>query len=513
MSSDPEIAELIDRLLAEGLEPVAAGVALQQLAAVSEGKAHQVVAVWAARAAEIPGMDPAVVAAILRLIHHSALRGGPEAMAAIQPDDLVAILDTLTFRVPNSHLPLHLLAMRRDRPSIELLVDRLAEHPPEGWIEAAQVLSPLMQSTQWPADAFFPAALDLIAAPSLAAPVLDLCAFATREMGVDRHPAADRIEMLNHLLGEVTQRLAQFEENPRAFGDEVETVQQKLGQAVSLAVSLCDNVGLIGEASSIGKLNQAVQLRHRRVQCEAAGALARLDQPEGRNRLVELAADPAARMRAIAYADELGFGDKIDPEQRTLERQAESEMALWLTQPAQMGVPPTGLEMIESRVLAWPGFEHPVDVRLVRFEYNFGTQRYSNVGITGPITFSLSTDVADLPVDDIFAIYAGWHAEHDEIFSIPAESINEAQKRIMAALAQHLEREGYVELQPSLLGVFLEETAGVFSARQENTELLVITDGLETIDCPVGGRLRPMTPGDVFNLYKGRKMLRTFNDA
>ena len=45
----------------------------------------------------------------------------------------------------------------------------------------------------------------------------------------------------------------------------------------------------------------------------------------------------------------------------------------------------------------------------------------------------------------------------------------------------------------------------------EDTACVVVTDGLETIEKVTAGRQRPLTPGDAFNLYKGRKMLRTFN--
>ncbi|EMI16815.1 hypothetical protein RMSM_06268 [Rhodopirellula maiorica SM1] len=59
----------------------------------------------------------------------------------------------------------------------------------------------------------------------------------------------------------------------------------------------------------------------------------------------------------------------------------------------------------------------------------------------------------------------------------------------------------------------MDEQAGVFTAVRDSTECVVVTDGLETIDQAVAGRTRPLTPGDVFNLYKGRKMLRTFNPS
>ncbi|MEM9646569.1 MAG: HEAT repeat domain-containing protein, partial [Planctomycetota bacterium] len=190
---------------------------------------------------------------------------------------------------------------------------------------------------------------------------------------------------------------------------------------------------------------------------------------------------------------------------------AESELALWLTQPQQMGVPPTGIEVLETKRWMWPSYNDPIDVHLIRFEYNFGESQYSNVGIAGPVAFALSTDVADLPNDDIYAIYAGWHAEHDEIFAVPASQLNEAQHRIIEPYQTHLVRSGYEDLKVELLGFFLDETAAVFRAKRSDVECLVITDGLEVIEQPTAGRLRPMQPGDLFNLFKGRKMLRTFN--
>ena len=362
-------------------------------------------------------------------------------------------------------------------------------------------------------DAFFPEALDLLQYATLAAPLLDLCNFLVRTKRVDQHPATDRLTTLNMLLGEVSGRLGKFEENPRAFGDDVETVHQMLGEAVSLAVSLCDSVGLIGDESSIGKLNQTIDLKHRRVQCEAAGALARLGEDSGQKRLLEMTADPAARLRAIHYLDELDCGGNVDEKYRTESATAEAELALWLTQPAQMGVPPTAIEVVDTRRMMWPSFNDPVDVFLVRFEYNFGENTYSNVGITGPVTFALSSDVANLPVDDIYAMYAGWHAEHPEIFAVAQDQFNDAQRRVMGTYQKHLDRLGYESVKAELLGFFLDEQAGIFRAIREQTECLVATDGLETIEQVTAGRLRPLTPGDVFNLYKGRKMLRTFNPS
>lgn len=504
-------AESLSSLLGKSADPVAAGVRLRELAEDTSSDGARLLAELSERSGELAESDPAILGGLLRLIHTLLIRAGTPALIRVEPSAIRRVQFSLPAETANRHLLLHILAMMRTESSLTMLVDLLRDAPPSGWMEAGQVLSPLMQYDDWSVGAVFPALLQSLSQPALAAPVLDLANYLTRQRRVDRHPAADRVAMLNHLLGEVSSRLGAFEEDPRRFGTDVESVQTMLGEAVALAVSLCDAVGLIGDESSIAKLNQTVELRHRRVQCEAAGALARLGDEQGKKRLLELSTDPAARLRAIHYADELGFGDSVDPEQRGETATAEAEMALWLSQPQQMGVPPTGIEVVDSRRILWPSFADPIDVYLVRFEYNFGDRQYSNIGVTGPVTFALSADVADLPVEDIYALYAGWHAEHSDIFSVPADQFNQAQRRAVEPLQQHLDRSGFDSIQPALLGFFLDEQAAVFRAVRDGTSCLVVTDGLETIDLPVAGRLRPVSPQDMFNLYKGRKMLRTFN--
>lgn len=509
------LAESLSHLLGRDADPVAAGYHLRQL---SEGPPNTGIVLLAQISREpetLAQSDPAILGALLRVIHSSIAQllvsDGDNTAAQIDPAIIEQIVSCLPEETTNRHLLLHLLAMLRTDESLTMLVKMLASAPPSDWMDAAQVLSPLMQNDDWPIESVFPELLRCLAHPSLAASLLDLSNYLSRSGRVDGHLAADQLETLNQLLGSVATRLGQFEENPRAFGDDVPTVQKRLSEAVALSVSLCDALALIGDESSIGKLNQVLDLRHRRVQCEAAGALAKLGSDEGKERLIELAQEPAARLRAIAYADELGFGDEIDESYRSDSATAEAELALWLTQPHQMGVPPTHVEFIETRRLLWPSFNDPVDVNLVRFEYNLGQNVYSNIGLTGPAVYSMSCDLADMPVDDIFAIYAGWHAEHPEIFVVTADSFNEAQHRAMESFGQHLQHLGYESIQPQLLGFFLDETAGVFVAQREDTQCVVATDGLETIDHPTAGRARPLSAADLFNLYKGRKMLRTFN--
>lgn len=506
------IDEHLTALLGESSDPVAAGYHLRELVQTKSEEALGVFEAVAEREAIVRASDPAIVGGLLRVLHIMALKHErSEVLAKLVPATLVRIEESLPKKTTNRYLILHLLSMLRTPEALATLIEILKINPPADWMESAQIITPLMQTDDWDVNVVFPEILSCIASRSLASPIIDLANYLTRSKRVEQHPATEQVQALNHLLGEVGNRLGKFEENPREFGDDVQTVQDRLGQAVALAVSLCDAVGLIGDESSIGKLYQVVELRHRRVQCEAAGALARFDDELGRKRLIDLSADPAARLRAIHYADELNFGDLIEDEYRTDDATAEAELALWLSQPQQMGVPPTKVEVIETRRLLWPSYNDPVDVNLVRFEYNFGDRQFSNVGITGPVVFTQSADVADLPVDDIFAIYAGWHAEHEDIFSVPANDFNDAQLRAMQPYQEHLLRSGYDELKPELLGFLLDEQAGVFRAVRDETECLVVTDGLETFDHPTAGRSRPLEPTDIFNLFKGRKMLRMFN--
>lgn len=503
--------DVLDSLLGPAVDPVAAGLVLRQIGSAEPREGLRLLTDLAQRYDQLNASDPAIIGALLRGIHLLVLRDDHESLAQLDPAVIAEVEQSLPERCTNRYLLLHLLAIARSESSLSLLMTYLQTSPPANWMEAAQVLSPLMQHRDWPIDTVFPLLLEAIGHPSIAAPAIDLANFVTRKGLAPTHPAVRHVETLNRLLGAVTARLEKFEQDPTALGDDVQSVQERLSQAVSLAVTLCDALGLIGDESSRPRLEEAMQLRHRRVQCEAAGALARMGSSEGRERLVALASEPSARLRVIAYAEELGIENTIDPALQTDSALAESEVALWLSQPDRFGVPPTSVETIEQRQWMWPGFNDPIDCFLVRFHYDLGQRSYSNIAISGPVVFALACDLADMHVDDIYAIYAGWQAEHDDIFSVPASQFNAGQLRVVEGLQTHLDRAGYEELKPERFGVFLDEHAAVFSAMRESKPCRVLTDGLETVHIPVAGRARPLQAIDLWNLFKGRKLLRTFN--
>lgn len=498
-------------LLIPSPDPVQAAMVIRQVAEGSGELLLQLVEQLHQHASPLAHTDPAFIGGLLRAIHVAALKHAEDVLPSLQPEWIAHIATSLPEGCLNQHLLLHLLALLRTDESLKQFTQLLIQSAPAGWMDAGLVISPLMQSGQWNIAVVFPQLLAAMEHASLAAPILDLTNYLKRSGRTETHLASDRVESLNRLLGAVTKQLESFESDPRTFGDDVKTVQDRLAQAVALAVSLCDSLGLIGDPTSKPRLRDASQLKHRRVQSEAAGALARLGDEDGMTQLLALAAEPSARLRVIAYAEELGIADQLPESLTSDEAVAEAEVALWLSKPDRFGIPPSSVTTIDSRRWMWPGFNDATNCFLVQFTYDMGARHYSNVALAGPATYAFACDVADLPIDDIYAIYAGWHAEHDDIFSIAAGSFNAGQQRVVDELAIHLERGDYEELKAELFGVLLDEHAAAFIGSRTGKPVRVITDGLETIALPIEGRMRPLQASDLWNLYKGRKMLRTFN--
>jgi hypothetical protein len=406
---------------------------------------------------------------------------------------------------------LQTLAWPRTASSLERLVQLLIELTPSDWTATALALSPLMRNTQWPVGVVFPALLEGLHQPSMIAPILDLANFCQHQQMVSQHPAAHLADSLTEMLGGVVARLGMLEEDPTKFGDDPQLIQRVLGDAIAICVALCDALGLIGHQAAIGKLHQALALRHRRVQTEAAGALARMDQEIGRDSLVALAAEPVARLRVLQYCDELGLTEKIDEIHTLPSALAEAELALWLAQPQQLGFPPRTIEIVDQRMLYWPSFDEPQSCFLFRYQYTLPQGEWSNIGMAGPLVHSFAADLADLPVSDIYAAFAGWHAEHPEIYEVPAEHWNSAHHRQAAPLMRALEERGHHDVRPLWMGCFLGESCVVAESMVDDAIGVAVTDGLETIWYPRVGRTRPLGPFEAYAIFKGRKMLRTFN--
>ncbi len=392
--------------------------------------------------------------------------------------------------------------------ALETFVSLLLHRPPRSPANVATAFYPLFSAPQ-SARRVFPRLLDGMAHTSLAAAVLDLANFLVRSATVRTHPAAPRASELVELLGTLVRRLEQCEEQTVETSDAFHRVARQVAEATAIAISLCDALALMGAEAAIPKLYPLLEVRHRRLQVEAAAALARLGDATGREKLAELAAEPVVRMYAVRFAEELGMLEAIPQQYRTTEALVVARAALMLSQPTHFGVPPSDLELIARRTLPWPGEEEPAEVFLVRYGYTTPQGDWSNVAAVGPTVGICTADLADLSPDDIFAIFAGMETAHEEIRHWDREEWTEHHLAEVARLERRLRDRGYRRITPQLVGTFFGEWFLIARATRDATEGLAVADAEEVRWFPTAGP-RPLGTAELLALYKGRKLIQTF---
>jgi hypothetical protein len=289
-----------------------------------------------------------------------------------------------------------------------------------------------------------------------------------------------------------------------------------VGRGIALGVVVCDALAQIGDREAVGKLYQALELGHRRLRTEAAAALARLGEPAGADALVALAAEPVARLRVLAYAQELDLFDRIDPQYTTPVARAEAELCAWLAEPTQYGLPPTSLELVDQRRQHWPGYADEVDCFLFRFQYRFavegqGERSFSNVGIAGPVAHAFVADLGDLAPDDIYAAFAGWHAEHAEIQEFDVERLSASERLEVERFKRRLIDAGFDQVEPQRMGYFFGEKALIARAARQGVRGVAVADAREAAFFPERHSRRSLGLDEAYSIYKGRKLLRAFN--
>ena len=512
--TDARVQDLLETLgrLAAGEMPQGARLPdVAWLASATDEEVEQLLAAIVARPPLAQGPADAFLGAIFQQLRGRWRSLGFERIG----HSAVSLLSSLYRQLgaaskARCHL-LQVLAGDQGPEALRAFADLVADDPPQDRSGVGIAFSPLFQHKAYDASCLFPRLLQAICHPCVAAAVIDLCNFVTREGLSAKHPAAARRGQLAALLGELAQRLASIEELPQANHESLPKVARQVDDGVAMAIALCDAMGLIGDDSVVGKLHQVLSLKHRRLRTEAAAALAKLGEEAGRECLIALAAEPVCRPRVIAYARELGMLDRIDDKYRTPLAQAEAELALWLAQPSQLSIPPMWLELIDTRTQYWPGFDQPVDCFLLRFTYQLAEAQYSNIGIAGPLTHAFAADLADLPLDDIYAAFAGWHVQHEEVYEVEIDALSDVERPTAVHLERRLRDRGYDGIQPLKLGHFFGERMLVAQAVRDGCPGIGVVDERDVQWHPSAGRQRPIGAHEACSIYKGRKLLRSFN--
>lgn len=347
----------------------------------------------------------------------------------------------------------------------------------------------------------------------LAPAVFDLFNFYVRVGKLSEHPAASRISELASLVEKLSDSLAAIERgegNP----DPVQRGQQ-VADSVAMLVAVCDTLALLEAREAIPALERALALRHRRVQTEAAAALARMGVPAGREALRQLAEEPVCRLRVLAFARELGMENEISLELRGEIARAEAELALWLSEPSQVGLAPSQVMLVDQRELYWPSYEEPVVCYLFRYEYGSGDAGTANLGIVGPLTYAFPADLTVLSHTDAFAVFAGWQTVHPDSFQVAADRASELFPNDWQHLQKQLESSGMeqvtVQTGVSFFGKLALVATGRLAGEGESIAGTLIATREDSTFVPSGNPQAPLSWELAVSLWQGRQLLDTFN--
>lgn len=416
---------------------------------------------------------------------------------------------------PDALLPNHLLrwlATGHNDSRIELWVRLMGDQPPEHRPGIALSFAPLMDVGFEPESWFLDLLIDAPTRHSQIAPaVYDLCNFYFRHQLCEHHAATDRLPQLNQLLAQLCSNLTQIESGKISPNIDAQAINRQVADSVALIVALCDTFALVEYEPAVQNIVSAMTLRHRRVQTESAAALARLGYPQGQTALVAMAQEPVSRLRVLAYAEELGFLDKISLELQGEISVAESQLAIWLSEPEQMGLAPTTIELVDNGEMYWPSYEHPVQCFLFRYSYGRGENAHSNIGICGPLTHAFAADIRHLSPEDCYAIFAGWQTTHQEIFLLNVQQADQfhgsEMRRLQSLLTEHQLDDANIETAASFFG----EVVLVATGTIDQSPGTAVVDQNEVTWVPAGNADAPLDWELALAIWRGRRLLATFN--
>ena len=130
------------------------------------------------------------------------------------------------------------------------------------------------------------------------------------------------------------------------------------------------------------------------------------------------------------------------------------------------------------------------------------------IGIAGPVVHAFRADLADLGPSDIYAAYAGWATEHEEIREQSAESIDDRER------AEWIDRRGalvgmdYKDPQLVKVGQFFGQRHYIARSRHRDQPGILVDDGRKVEWFSSTGAARSVGAEEAYYIVKGRKLLR-----
>lgn len=417
----------------------------------------------------------------------------------------------------DSHAALQAILLRlciadRSTGALQLFGELVARTPAMDNRLQVEIFGDLLRANKDSVVEVFPGLLDAIDNSAWCALVLDFANYAFRNQFVSQHPAVGRLPKLMTLLSTMSERLQKLQDTPPETNQQRLQLGKQVTEGVAICIALCDALACIGDEKAIASLNKALQVEHRRLRVEAAAALSKLGVEDAKKVLTAMAAEPIERLRVLAYAEELGVLDEVDDEFSNIVARAEAEFVMHLAQPTQIGIAPQHIEMLDQREQAWPGYEEPRNCFLFQFVYQFPSGEFTNVGIAGPVVMTFEPDLTSLGHDDLYAIFAGWHVDHPDIFPVEVNRVAGQDALHLQRMMQSLtESEKYEEVHPAILGNLLERRFLVASAMRDGETGWAIVGEDEVTWLGLGNPERPLGALEAYHLFVGRSLLRSFN--
>jgi len=457
------------------------------------------------------GADAA--AAIGLLIHQVSAQQTPEAWSEVR----LNAIESLYLKSPSDadlrNQLLNWLAACGDENALKLWADLITSDPPEHRIGLVLAFAPLMHKEFHPQPWLLDKLLSQGAAHMQIAPLIfDGFNFWYRSKKVKSHPAEPRHEQLVTLFGQLIGQLGKIEEGNIRQDVDLLTLNYQISDSVALVVSLCDFFGLMTSELAKPKLHQAMALKHRRVQAEAAAALAKMGEEEGKETLIGLASEPVARLRVLNYAEELGFLKDVSLEWQGEIAIAESHLAIWLSDPSQVGFAPAEIRLIDNQEMNWPSYDHPMQCYLFDYRYGLKEDAPGNIGICGPVTHAFPADLRGLSHEDMYAAFAGWQTVHQEIFITTLDRAKAAAAGEISSLEARLNsiEDGEVD-QVEFVGNFFGQWVLLASGTKEEKPGTLVVDQSDEYWIDSGNPKAPIDAQTAWSIVQGRKLLAHFN--
>jgi len=131
----------------------------------------------------------------------------------------------------------------------------------------------------------------------------------------------------------------------------------------------------------------------------------------------------------------------------------------------------------------------------------------------GPVTHAITTDLEDLVPADIYAVFAGWQAEHEEIQEQDASSLTDSARDAADQRLRDLAGHDFAQIELVKVGTFFGEVLLVATAVRHGVPGTVIVDGPKVEWYPRGSGRRSVGPLEAYWMHKGRKLLAAFNPS